>query len=143
MTDKTGTLTEGHSSFLKPLDVLGAVDDHVLALGLACSDKAGNELDRALWATAAPAQTRRWEMTIPTDNVDEKLLARPSQWDIRLIRRFMAVFGPISSAYDFLTFTVMLYVFDAGPTQAGSSEDPEPHRRRRPPLRAEVETRFQ
>ncbi len=56
------------------------------------------------------------EMTIPTDNVDEELLARPSQWDIRLIRRFMAFFGPISSVYDFLTFAVMLYVFDAGPT---------------------------
>ncbi len=53
------------------------------------------------------------EMTIPTDNVDEELLARPSQWDIRLIRRFMAFFGPISSLYDFLTFAVMLYVFDA------------------------------
>jgi Mg2+-importing ATPase len=56
------------------------------------------------------------EMTIPTDNVDEELLARPSQWDIRLIRRFMAFFGPISSVYDFLTFAVMLRVFHAGPT---------------------------
>jgi Mg2+-importing ATPase len=56
------------------------------------------------------------EITIPTDNVDDELLARPSQWDIRLIRRFMAFFGPISSAYDFLTFAVMLYLFDAGPT---------------------------
>jgi P-type Mg2+ transporter len=56
------------------------------------------------------------EMTIPTDNVDEELLARPSQWDIGLIRRFMAFFGPISSVYDFLTFAVMLLVFDAGPT---------------------------
>ena len=56
------------------------------------------------------------EMTIPTDNVDEELLARPSQWDIGLIRRFMAFFGPISSAYDFLTFAIMLRVFDAGPT---------------------------
>ena len=56
------------------------------------------------------------EMTIPTDNVDEELLARPSQWDIGLIRRFMAFFGPISSIYDFLTFAVMLRVFDAGPT---------------------------
>jgi Mg2+-importing ATPase len=55
------------------------------------------------------------EMTIPTDNVDEELLARPSQWDIRLIRRFMSFFGPISSAYDFLTFAVMLRVFHAGP----------------------------
>ena len=56
------------------------------------------------------------EMTIPTDNVDEELLARPSQWDIRLIRRFMALFGSISSVYDFLTFAVMLRVFDAGPS---------------------------
>ena len=54
------------------------------------------------------------ELTIPTDNVDEELRARPSQWDIRFIRRFMAFFGPISSAYDFLTFAVMLEVFGAG-----------------------------
>ena len=55
------------------------------------------------------------EMTIPTDNVDEELLERPSQWDIRLIRRFMSFFGPISSVYDFITFAVMLRVFHAGP----------------------------
>ncbi len=55
------------------------------------------------------------EMTIPTDNVDEELLARPAKWDIRMIRRFMSFFGPISSVYDFLTFGVMLRVFDAGP----------------------------
>jgi P-type Mg2+ transporter len=54
------------------------------------------------------------EMTIPTDNADEELLARPSQWDIGLIRRFMAFFGPISSVYDFLTFAVMLRIFHAG-----------------------------
>jgi Mg2+-importing ATPase len=56
------------------------------------------------------------ETTIPTDNVDEEMLARPSQWDIRLIRRFMAFFGPISSVYDFLTFAVMLWVFNAHAT---------------------------
>jgi len=56
------------------------------------------------------------ELTIPTDNVDEELLARPSQWDIGFIRRFMFVFGPISSGYDFLTFAVMIYGFDAGAT---------------------------
>ncbi len=56
------------------------------------------------------------EMTIPTDNVDEELLARPSEWDLRLIRRFMAFFGPISSIYDFLTFAIMLRVFHAGPS---------------------------
>ncbi|HEX9124691.1 MAG TPA: magnesium-translocating P-type ATPase [Actinomycetota bacterium] len=54
------------------------------------------------------------EMTIPTDNVDEEMLQRPSYWDTRFIRRFMAFFGPISSIYDFLTFGVMLFVFRAG-----------------------------
>ena len=54
------------------------------------------------------------ELTIPTDRVDEEQLARPSQWDIGFIRRFMAFFGPISSLYDFLTFAVMIWVFDAG-----------------------------
>ncbi|HLF78039.1 MAG TPA: magnesium-translocating P-type ATPase [Dehalococcoidia bacterium] len=54
------------------------------------------------------------EMTIPTDNVDEELLQRPSHWDTGFIRRFMAFFGPISSVFDFLTFGVMLWVFSAG-----------------------------
>jgi P-type Mg2+ transporter len=56
------------------------------------------------------------ELTIPTDEVDEELLARPSQWDIGFIRRFMALFGSIGSLYDYLTFAVMLLVFHAGAT---------------------------
>jgi P-type Mg2+ transporter len=56
------------------------------------------------------------ELTIPTDNVDAEMLERPSQWDIALIRRFMSLFGPISSAFDFITFGVMLWVFHAGPS---------------------------
>src|SRR5207248_1431051 len=46
------------------------------------------------------------ELTIPTDRVDEELLARPEHWDVGFIRRFMVFFGPISSLYDFLTFGV-------------------------------------
>jgi Mg2+-importing ATPase len=56
------------------------------------------------------------ELTIPTDRVDRELLARPSQWDIGFIRRFMAFFGPISSLYDFATFAVLIYGFDASET---------------------------
>jgi Mg2+-importing ATPase len=56
------------------------------------------------------------ELTIPTDEVDRELLARPSQWDIGFIRRFMAFFGQISSLYDFATFAVLIYAFDAGET---------------------------
>ncbi len=53
------------------------------------------------------------QMTIPTDRVDEEQLTRPSHWDIGFIRRFMIRFGPISSIFDFATFAVMLWVFDA------------------------------
>lgn len=53
------------------------------------------------------------EIMIPTDNVDEELLERPARWDTSFIRRFMMVFGPISSVYDFLTFAVMIWVFGA------------------------------
>ncbi len=53
------------------------------------------------------------EMTIPTDNVDEERLVRPAHWNVGFIRRFMIVFGPISSIFDFLTFGVMLRVFHA------------------------------
>jgi Mg2+-importing ATPase len=53
------------------------------------------------------------EMTIPTDNVDAEQLEKPAHWDIRMIRRFMLFFGPISSLFDFATFGIMLGVFDA------------------------------
>jgi len=55
------------------------------------------------------------QMAIPTDNVDPEQVARPSRWDVGLIRRFMLFFGPISSLFDFATFGVMLWVFHAGP----------------------------
>src|SRR6266540_3899455 len=54
------------------------------------------------------------ELTIPTDSVDEELLERPSRWDIGFIERFMLVFGPASSLFDFATFALMLGVFHAG-----------------------------
>jgi Mg2+-importing ATPase len=56
------------------------------------------------------------QLTIPTDRVDEEQLRAPAHWDIGLIRRFMLFFGPISSAFDFVTFAIMLWGFHAGPT---------------------------
>jgi Mg2+-importing ATPase len=53
------------------------------------------------------------QLAIPTDNVDEEQLLRPSHWDIGFIRRFMIFFGPLSSVFDFVTFGVMLWVFHA------------------------------
>ncbi len=54
------------------------------------------------------------EVPIPLDNVDEEYLVRPRQWDINFVRKFMLIIGPISSIFDFLTFFVMIKVFQAG-----------------------------
>ncbi len=53
------------------------------------------------------------QLAIPTDRVDPETLARPAAWDIGFVRRFMSVFGPISSIFDFLTFFVLLRVLHA------------------------------
>ncbi|MDR7534387.1 MAG: magnesium-translocating P-type ATPase [Armatimonadota bacterium] len=57
------------------------------------------------------------ELTIATDNVDPEFVARPHHWDTRFIRRFMFVFGPLSSLFDFLTFGALLLVLGATPAQ--------------------------
>jgi Mg2+-importing ATPase len=53
------------------------------------------------------------ELTLPTDRVDPELTRRPAHWDLHTIGRFMVVFGPASSLYDFLTFGLLLWVFNA------------------------------
>ncbi len=54
------------------------------------------------------------QVTIPTDNVDASYIKKPQHWDIGLLRRFMIFIGPISSIFDFLTFFLLLRVFQAG-----------------------------
>ncbi|MFZ2870804.1 magnesium-translocating P-type ATPase [Zavarzinia sp.] len=54
------------------------------------------------------------EIAIPFDRVDEEATARPVTWDVGLIERFMLVFGPLSSVFDFLTFYALLHLFNAG-----------------------------
>ncbi len=53
------------------------------------------------------------QTAIPTDNVDEEYIAAPRRWEIGNLFRFMVFIGPISSIFDYSTFFVMLYVFDA------------------------------
>jgi Mg2+-importing ATPase len=53
------------------------------------------------------------QITIPTDNVDATYIEKPHRWNIGLIRDFMIFIGPISSVFDFLTFWIMLVVFNA------------------------------
>jgi Mg2+-importing ATPase len=54
------------------------------------------------------------EMAIASDRVDVESIAIPHKWDIRSIKRFMIVFGLISSVFDYLTFGVLIYYLKAG-----------------------------
>jgi Mg2+-importing ATPase len=52
---------------------------------------------------------------IADDAVDPELIDRPQRWNMRFIARFMVEFGAVSSVFDFITFGVLLAVFQAGP----------------------------
>ena len=53
------------------------------------------------------------EMTIATDRVDQINIQSPQRWDLSFIKRFMIIFGLLSSVFDYLTFGVLLYIFRA------------------------------
>jgi len=53
------------------------------------------------------------EVPIPLDQVDPEELRKPRVLDMDFIRNFMLVIGPISSAFDFLTFYILLTVLKA------------------------------
>ena len=48
------------------------------------------------------------QTALPSDNVDADVEAEPARWDVHAIERFMIVFGPISSIFDYLTFGALL-----------------------------------
>jgi Mg2+-importing ATPase len=64
---------------------------------------------------------------IPTDNVDEELVAKPLKWDITNIKRFMMFIGPVSSIFDYATYGLMWYFFGcsafSNPTVAEASKE--------------------
>lgn len=53
------------------------------------------------------------ESTIPNDNVDEAYTKTPKKWNMDFIKKFIVVFGPISSVFDFITFGILLFFFVA------------------------------
>jgi P-type Mg2+ transporter len=53
------------------------------------------------------------QSTIPTDSVDSEYVVAPKRWDIGFIKRFLLVFGPVSSLFDILTFVILLSIFHA------------------------------
>ena len=53
------------------------------------------------------------EMTISGDRVDNAFIERPRRMDIAFIRRFMLIFGTLSSLFDYATFAVLLWLMKA------------------------------
>ncbi|MCF7865335.1 MAG: magnesium-translocating P-type ATPase [Candidatus Pacebacteria bacterium] len=51
------------------------------------------------------------QFALTFDNVDEEILNKPKPWDLGFIKKFMIVFGSISSVFDFLTFFVLYKIF--------------------------------
>ncbi len=57
------------------------------------------------------------QLTLATDAVDKNLVKKPPRWDIKFVKKFMIVFGPISSVFDFATFGLLLLVFRLSESQ--------------------------
>ncbi len=51
------------------------------------------------------------QLAIPLDNVDESFLKRPKKFDLGFMKRFMIIFGPLSSLFDVATFFILLWGF--------------------------------
>lgn len=58
---------------------------------------------------------------ISMDNVDARQLSSPQRWDLRKLQRFMVIFGLASSAFDLLTFAVLVLLIGAGPDEFRSA----------------------
>ena len=52
-------------------------------------------------------------LQIASDSVDEDWLKSPVKWDTKFIKKFMILFGIISSVFDYITFALLLFTFKA------------------------------
>jgi Mg2+-importing ATPase len=51
------------------------------------------------------------QFSLGFDRVEESILNKPNPWNIGFIKKFMIVFGSVSSVFDFLTFFILYKVF--------------------------------
>ena len=54
------------------------------------------------------------ETAIPLDTVDRRELLQPRKWDVRFVRDFTLVMGPVSTLFDLAIFYLMFHVFRLG-----------------------------
>lgn len=53
------------------------------------------------------------QIFLSADEVDAESIRAPVRWNLDFIKKFMLIFGPVSSLFDFLTFGILLFVFKA------------------------------
>ena len=51
-------------------------------------------------------------LMVASDNVDEEQLQRSGKWNLKLINRYMVIFGIHSSVFDIVTFLTLLYLLN-------------------------------
>jgi Mg2+-importing ATPase len=54
-------------------------------------------------------------LAVSTDRVDDAMLRQPGTWDFRRLMRSMLSFGAVSSAFDLMTFALLLWLFRESP----------------------------
>ena len=109
-------LTEGRRTFANTLKYIG----------ITASANFGNMVSMAIAAPALPFLPLAARqillnnflsdlpaMTLAGDRVDPAETARPCHWDMASLRRFMLVFGLLSTLFDLIAFLVLLRVFHA------------------------------
>ncbi len=57
------------------------------------------------------------QVTLPTDAVDTHDVQIPPKWDLPFLKKFMLVFGLMSSLFDFITFGLLFFVFKLSENQ--------------------------
>ena len=53
------------------------------------------------------------QVSLFTDNVDKEYTRQPKKWDIDNIKKSMLVLGPINVVFDYITFAVLIFGFNA------------------------------
>lgn len=54
------------------------------------------------------------QFTISSDAIDNDWIQKPRKWNLDSVKKFMYVFGPVSSLFDFGTFFILFVIFNLG-----------------------------
>jgi P-type Mg2+ transporter len=56
-------------------------------------------------------------MTIASDSVEEEQLKKPGKWDLKVIRKYMLVFGFHSAVFDLISFLTLFYLLKSSESE--------------------------